>query len=128
MKRRLMICGVLSSLMLAACVSTVPLTVKVNQRNSGGHLVMYRGQELVVELQRSNDAAYAWTVSSYGPAVFENPTKQVIQLEGQSVVVERYIFTAMRLGEDQIRIAELRSDQVASSARREFEMRITVEK
>lgn len=129
MNRRLLSGGALFATVafaLSACVNGIPLEVRVTQERSGSSVLLHRGQELVVELQRSSDTDFVWRVVSNGPAVLDQPVKQVLQLSGQSVVTERYIFTTMRVGEDTVRIAEVRQDGMASPARREFVLSVSV--
>lgn len=128
MKRRLWISGLLSMAMLTACVSSIPLEVRVGINQSGGAISMHQGQELIVELHRGNDPAYAWHVTAHGAMVFGEPTKQVIQLSGQSVATERFVFTAMHMGDDVVRIAQRAVDGSSDGPAREFILRVTVRK
>ncbi|RUS66851.1 hypothetical protein CUZ56_01646 [Saezia sanguinis] len=117
--------SVMTALMLTACASSAPSEVRVTQADSGRHIRMHRGQELVVEVPRSG-SNYMWDVFEHGQGVFEAPTRQVLQLSEQGAAVERYVFMALRQGEDQIRIVELPSNHSTDIPRSELQLNVTV--
>lgn len=103
--------GVLSGVILSACMNAMPAEVWVSHQDSGESLTLYQGQELIVELHRRASSPYAWRVTADGAAVFSPPAKQVIEFENQPTVIERYIFTVTRMGSSQIQIDELPVDR-----------------
>lgn len=92
-------------------------------------MTLTQGQELIVELERSPGSAYVWDIVSGGRKILSEPVNKTLQ-NGQ-VMIERYTFTALFVGSDQLRIEE-KPQGVASqgeSARpRIFVLDITVTK
>ena len=110
---------------VAGCLNSVPLEVRVNQSYSGGSIMLQQGQELVVELDTV--APLSWQVVSGGRKVFSEPVKKSVQT--QRSTLESYVFTALFVGEDQLRIEEMQNGSVTpGQSNRVFTLHVVVTK
>ena len=132
MKRLLLLLlgGFISCGLMTGCLESVPLEVRVNQTYNGQAITLQQGQELVIDLERDSSAArtHTWRIVSGGMQVFGEPATKT--LESQHTIVDRYTFTALFVGSDQLRMEEQSQQNggAGGADNRVFTLNITVTK
>ncbi len=125
--RRLFATSLAAAALLAGCASSVPLDVHLGASDSGRQVTLYRGQQLVIELQRGSQPGYGWRLTRRAQEVFDDPLTRSLRIEGTGPIYDRFTFTAVRTGQTLLRIDELRTDGVAALPLRSFEVKVTVQ-
>lgn len=113
--------------LLAGCASSVPLDVHLGANDNGKQVTLYRGQELVIELQRGSQPGYGWRLTRRATEVFDPPQERALRIENTGPIYDRFSFTAVRPGITILRIDEIRTDGVAAVPLRSFQIGVSVQ-